>query len=162
MHLAVLIPFLKRNFCLEGLLISWFPRDWFQINTQLLTYCWWLKSGDHQLRLVVYPIIFRVSKTSQVDGPWLKQFLKLSQGSSRWKVLEALYSDQRQIHREWPGTFLFPRSFDKWWFSLREFSRMVNQRWIWVVRAMISSWNNPNNFHCPWFLCLTQPSWTLR
>ena len=22
--------------------------------------CWWLKSGDHQLRLVVYPIIYRV------------------------------------------------------------------------------------------------------
>ena len=26
-----------------------------------LPYCWWLKSGDHQLRLVVYPIIYRVS-----------------------------------------------------------------------------------------------------
>ncbi len=23
--------------------------------------CWWLKSGKHQLRLVVYPIIYRVS-----------------------------------------------------------------------------------------------------
>ena len=29
-------------------------------------YCWWKKSGQHQLRLVVYRIIYRVSKTSQV------------------------------------------------------------------------------------------------
>ncbi len=29
-------------------------------------YCWWLKSGDHQLRWVVYPIIHRVSAPSQV------------------------------------------------------------------------------------------------
>ena len=26
----------------------------------ILTYCWWRKSGEHQLRLVVYPIIYRV------------------------------------------------------------------------------------------------------
>ena len=26
-------------------------------------YCWWLKSGVHQLRLVVFPIIYRVSYT---------------------------------------------------------------------------------------------------
>ena len=26
-----------------------------------LTYCWWLKSGDQQLMLVVHPILFRVS-----------------------------------------------------------------------------------------------------
>ena len=25
-----------------------------------LSYCWWQKSGDHQLRLVVYPIIYQV------------------------------------------------------------------------------------------------------
>ncbi len=25
-----------------------------------IPYCWWLKSGKHQLRLVVYPIIYRV------------------------------------------------------------------------------------------------------
>ena len=25
-----------------------------------MTYCWWKKSGDHQLRLVVYPIIYRI------------------------------------------------------------------------------------------------------
>ncbi len=30
-----------------------------------LGYCWWLKSGDHQLRLVVYPIIYRVSAPSK-------------------------------------------------------------------------------------------------
>ena len=29
-------------------------------------YCWWLKSGDHQLRLVVFPIIYRVSAPFQV------------------------------------------------------------------------------------------------
>ena len=33
-----------------------------------ITYCWWLKSGIHQLRLVVYPIIYRVSAPSQVVG----------------------------------------------------------------------------------------------
>ena len=24
------------------------------------SYCWWLKSGDHQLRLIVYPFIYKV------------------------------------------------------------------------------------------------------
>ncbi len=30
------------------------------ILPDILTYCWWLESGDHQLRLVVYPIIYKV------------------------------------------------------------------------------------------------------
>ena len=30
------------------------------LYSQKLTYSWWLKSGDHQLRLVVYPSIYRV------------------------------------------------------------------------------------------------------
>jgi len=30
------------------------------LYSQKLTYSWWLKSGDHQLRLVVYPNIYRV------------------------------------------------------------------------------------------------------
>ena len=36
-----------------------------------LSYCWWQKSGDHQLRLVVYPIIYQVlapSNPSTVSG----------------------------------------------------------------------------------------------
>ena len=28
--------------------------------------CWWLKSGDHQLRLVLYPIVYNFFHTSQV------------------------------------------------------------------------------------------------
>ena len=31
------------------------------VQLNMVNYCWWLKSGDHQLRLVVYPIIHRVS-----------------------------------------------------------------------------------------------------
>ena len=33
-----------------------------------LSYCWWQKSGDHQLRLVVYPIIYQVSYIQPVVG----------------------------------------------------------------------------------------------
>ncbi len=36
--------------------------EWIDIEAfAQLTYCWWLKSGVHQLRLLVFPIIFRVS-----------------------------------------------------------------------------------------------------
>ena len=35
-------------------------------NPRSLTYCWWFRNPANQLRLVVYPIIFRVSAPSQV------------------------------------------------------------------------------------------------
>ena len=39
---------------------------WWWCCTCFIPYCWWNKSGDHQLRLVVYPMISRVLAPSQV------------------------------------------------------------------------------------------------
>ena len=46
----------------------------------VLPYCWWLKYGDHQLRLVVYPSIFRVS---YIPGGFLAGFLNHQQYHQR-------------------------------------------------------------------------------
>ena len=40
--------------------------DWPQESCRCFTFCWWKKSGDHQLRLVVHPVIYRLFFTSQV------------------------------------------------------------------------------------------------
>ena len=40
--------------CQNGVRLWWSPTsEWYSC-------CWWKKSGDHQLRLVVYPIIYKV------------------------------------------------------------------------------------------------------
>ena len=45
------------------------PDLWWNLEffTHMLNYCWWLKSGDHQLRLVVYTFIYKVL---YIPGGW--------------------------------------------------------------------------------------------
>ncbi len=53
---------------------------WSQMRWGPPSYCWWLKSGDHQLRLVVFPIIYRVSAPSQVVQDFSHQQYQTSGG----------------------------------------------------------------------------------
>ena len=47
---------------------------WWILPSLKLTYCWWLKSGVHQLRLVVCPIICRVFTCQVVQDFFHQQF----------------------------------------------------------------------------------------
>ena len=72
-------------------------------------YCWWLKSGVHQLRLVVYPIIYRVSAPSQVVVWDFSHQQYHSSGSSFWvnhpgfvcRCCQKIHSGKTNIAGKW-------------------------------------------------------------
>ena len=91
-------------------------------------YCWWLKSGDHQLRLVVYPIIYRILPstvwpwTNDSDAtvvPWQMgvspkgplPFSKLSTSTETW-----IHRDQFPPvgHQKMVVIVILPRYDGKW------------------------------------------------
>ena len=72
-------------------------RGWLQIQVlgDVLNYCWWFRNPANQLRLVLYPIIFRVLFPSQVVGNGISE---ASTASPPFKGPEIHGKSTRQEH----------------------------------------------------------------
>ena len=75
----------------------------------LCWYCWWLKSGDHQLRLVVYPVIYSLF---YIPGGWPWDFWTINSitGASHSLNLTAKSPREKQAGPQKETQLVFQRN----------------------------------------------------
>ena len=80
-------------------------------------YCWWLKSGDHQLRLVVYPMIYRALGPSQVVvwDFWTINSIRCCHQTPSWqRIFPPLSRWFKPSETFLFGFDIFEKSFPRW------------------------------------------------
>ncbi len=96
-------------------------------------YCWWQKFGDHQLRLVVFPILYRVSAPSfrcffLPDFSHQQPFLEVA---NLFRIYPAEAANE---NAEFFGWKFGPQRFS--WFDFVVFQPVFDKAMIWTPDGM--------------------------